>query len=214
MINRNGNSSMERNQNGRKYPSMEEAKAALAEAALRNPGNWVPHSEYTAMACKAIAERCENLDAEKSFVLGLLHDIGRYVGVVKEKHQIAGYQYCMERGWEDAARICLTHSHPTQVVSANFQNWDIPYTDCEFLRHFVEETTFDDYDRLIQLCDCLAMPYGFCIIEKRFVDVGLRYGVSDHSIIAWKKVIELKKYFEKETCCSIYQLLPGIFDNL
>ena len=205
---------MESDQTDRKYPSIDEAKAALAEAALRNPGNWVPHSEYTAMACRAIAERCGNLDAEKAFVLGLLHDIGRYVGVVKEKHQIAGYRYCMERGWEDAARICLTHSHPTQVVSSNYQKWDISFKEYEFLKRFVENAVFNDYDRLIQLCDCLAMPYGFCIIEKRFVDVGLRYGVNDHSIIAWKKVIELKKYFEKETGCSIYQLLPGIFDNL
>ncbi len=205
---------MERNHNDRKYPSIKEAKAALAEAALLNPGNWVPHSEYTAKACQAIAERCEDLNAEKAFVLGLLHDIGRYIGVVKEKHQISGYYFCMEHGWEDAARICLTHCHPTQLISINHLNWDISDTEYEFLRQFVEDAAYDDYDRLIQLCDCLAMPNGFCIIEKRFVDVGLRYGVSDHSIKAWKKVFELKKYFELKTDCSIYQLLPGVFENL
>ncbi len=97
---------MERNQNGRKYPSMEEAKAALAEAALRNPGNWFPHSEYTAKACKAIAERCENLDAEKAFVLGYcMTSVGTLV--VKEKHQLPDTSIA----WNVDGRCCPNLSY-------------------------------------------------------------------------------------------------------
>lgn len=41
------------------------------------------------------------------------------------------------------------------------------------MEHFVKNAVYDDYDRLVQLCDSLALPSGFCLLEKRFVDVAL-----------------------------------------
>ena len=43
---------------------------------------------------------------------------------------------------------------------------------------FLKVCQADDYDRLIQICDALATDYGFVILEKRFVDVTRRYGIS------------------------------------
>lgn len=196
-----------------KYPSLQEAKAALNSAAQVNPGNWIPHSEYTALACKNIAEHCPDMDSEKAYILGLLHDIGRYVGIVKEKHQIEGYRYCMERGWDDVAKICLTHCNAIKDVTKTVEKWDVSPEDFEFSKIFVETVEFDDYDRLVQLSDCLAMPTGFCLVEKRFIDVSLRYGVNQYSVEKWKKVIELKVYFDEKVGFSIYKLLPGIIEN-
>ena len=71
----------------------------------------------------------------------------------------------------------------------------------------------NDYDRLVQLCDALALPTGFCLLEKRFVDVTIRYVFNPSTIDRWKKILEIKDLFEKKIGCSIYDLLPGVIEN-
>ena len=68
------------------------AESALKEASESNPGAWIAHSRYVAMACENIALHCEQLSAEKAYLFGLLHDIGRYAGVSSEKH-LFGYLF-------------------------------------------------------------------------------------------------------------------------
>ncbi len=68
----------------------------------------------------------------------------------------------------------------------------------------------DDYDLLIQLCDSLAVDYGFCILEKRFVDVARRYGIWENSVERWNATFAIKEYFEAKMGCSIYDVLPDI----
>jgi hypothetical protein len=50
-------------------------------------------------------------------------------------------------------------------------------------------------------------------MEKRFVDVALRYGVHEHTIERWKAFLEILDDFEKRLDISIYGLLPGVVDN-
>ena len=68
----------------------------------------------------------------------------------------------------------------------------------------------DDYDRLIQLCDSLAVDYGFVILEKRFVDVTRRYGIMEGYIKGWDTAFAIKEDFEKDMGCSIYDVLPDV----
>ena len=62
----------------------------------------------------------------------------------------------------------------------------------------------------MQLSDALALPSGFCLLEKRFVDVALRYGIHPHTVDRWKKTLEIKTYFDDKTGGSVYRLLPGV----
>lgn len=186
---------------------------ALEEASESNPGAWVEHSRYVAEACKNIALRCKDLSAEQAYLFGLLHDIGRYSGVSSEKHLIDGYRYCMKYGWKKAAQICLSHAFMIQDISTSIGAFDVSEDDYLFMKEFIENAVYDDYDRLVQLCDALAMPTGFCILEKRFVDVTIRYGIHPATIDRWKKILEIKELFEKKIGCSIYNLLPGIIEN-
>lgn len=191
----------------------EAAQNALQEAALSNPGPWTGHSRYVAQACKNIAEKCSDLSADTAYLYGLIHDIGRYAGVSSEKHLIDGYRYCMERGWEKAAQICISHAFMVQDIHSSIGVFDISKEDYEFMQYFIENAVYDDYDRLVQLCDSLALPTGFCLLEKRFVDVALRYGTPPVIVDRWKKVLEIKEYFEAKINCSIYDLLPGVIEN-
>ncbi len=189
------------------------AELALKEASKSNPGAWTDHSRYVAQACKNIAMRCKGLSVDEAYLYGLLHDIGRYAGVSSEKHLLDGYRYCRKRGWEKAAQICITHAFMIQDINTSIGEFDMSEDDYLFMKEFVANAGYDDYDRLVQLCDSLALPTGFCLLEKRFVDVTIRYGVHPATIDRWKKIFEIKAYFEKETGCSVYDLLPGVVEN-
>lgn len=189
------------------------AEQALAEAHRANPGPWADHSRYVALACRNIAEKCPHLDAEQAYLYGLLHDIGRYAGVTSERHLLDGYRYCMSRGWEKAAQICISHAFMVQDINTSIGIFDMPPEDKAFMADFVRNAVYDDYDRLVQLCDALALPTGFCLLEKRFVDVTLRYGVHPATLDRWRAVLDSKARFEAIMGCSIYACLPGAAEN-
>ena len=189
------------------------AEAELAKAAESNPGLWAEHSRYVAMACKNIASRCDDMSADTAYILGLLHDIGRYAGVSSEKHLIDGYRYCMERGWKKAAQICISHAFMIRDIDTSIGVFDVAEADYQFMKEFIKNADYDNYDRLVQLCDALSLPTGFCILEKRFVDVTIRYGMHPATVDRWLKILEIKSMFEKKTGCSIYDLLPGVIEN-
>ncbi len=93
-------------------PTKEEAEKELYIAGELNPGPWVKHSINVGIAARNIAEKIPGMDAEKAYILGVLHDIGRRVGIVNiPKHVYEGYLFCMEKGWDEVARICMTHSY-------------------------------------------------------------------------------------------------------
>ncbi len=189
------------------------ALKALEEAHEANPGPWMDHSLYVAKACEYIAKRCPHLDAETAYIYGILHDIGRHAGVTSEKHLIDGYNYCMDRGWEKAAQICISHAFMVQDITTSIGVFDVTPEEEAFMAEFVKNAVYDDYDHLVQLCDALALPSGFCLLEKRFVDVAVRYGMKPAYVDRWKRVLEIKKRFEEVMGCSIYDCLPGVVEN-
>ena len=189
------------------------AEKALEYAHDNNPGPWADHSRYVAMACENIAKRCPHLDNDDAYIYGILHDIGRNEGVSSERHLIDGYRYCKARGWDKAAQICISHAFMIKDISTSIGIFDMPREDRDFMEAFVEKAVYDDYDRLVQLCDALAMPTGFCLLEKRFVDVAIRYGAHPVLVDRWKAVLDIKAHFEEIMGCSIYDCLPGVIEN-
>lgn len=192
------------------YPKKEIALSELEIAGNMNPGPWTDHSKNVAKAARLIAEHCEGLDSEKAFVCGMLHDIGRRTGIAAVRHIIDGYDYAMSKGWDEAARICLTHSFPVKHIDADIGKKDITDRQYDFIRDYLNNLEYDDYDKLIILCDALADANGFCILEKRFIDTTRRYGIYPFTIERWNKTYEYKDYFENMAGRSIYMLLPDI----
>lgn len=74
-------------------PTLEEAKILLKEAGQLNPGSWVEHSIYAGRAAELIAKDCCDMDSDKALILGMLHDIGRRVGVTGMRHLIDGFTF-------------------------------------------------------------------------------------------------------------------------
>lgn len=189
-------------------PSIDEALQELETAGKMNPGPWTEHSRNVGIAARNIAEKVPGMDAERAHILGMLHDIGRRVGIVSiPKHVYEGYRYAMEKGWAEVARICMTHSYP--LMKDEFPH--CPQTEEEqAIKNYIANCQADDYDKLIQMCDALATDYGFVILEKRFVDVTRRYGIMETYIKGWEITFRNKAYFEAKMGCSVYDVLPDI----
>ncbi len=192
------------------FPNREVALRELEKAGKLNPGPWIEHSLNVARAAELIADAIDGLDTEKAFILGLLHDIGRRTGIAATRHIIDGYDYSISNGWDNVARVCLTHSFPIKDIEMDIAKKDISNEQYDFINDFINNIEYDDYDKLIILCDSLADANGFCILEKRFIDTTRRYGIYQFSVERWNKTYEYKEYFEDLIGKSIYTLLNGI----
>ncbi|MFN8441023.1 MAG: HD domain-containing protein [Caldilineaceae bacterium] len=197
-------------------PSLAQAQELLAKAEVLNPGPWIAHSVNVARAGQILAAHHPALDPDRAFVLGLLHDIGRRAGRTQMRHVVDGYLYLNQLGYDEPARICLTHSFPYQNPRAVFGQWDCTEQELQMISDVLMAVQYDEYDLLFQLCDALALPEGFCLIEKRLIDVFLRYAQNGTDALVhtkWQQVFKIQRHFEAIFHCSIYDLLPGVVET-
>src|SRR5690554_2576033 len=106
-------------------PSKDEAMKLLNEAYEKNPGPWRAHSIVVAECASKIAKECTDMNEDKAYILGLLHDIGRRFGVTGLAHVIDGYDYLMSLGYDDAARISITHSFAIKDINTSMVKHDV-----------------------------------------------------------------------------------------
>jgi len=192
--------------------TIEQAKRELEIAVKNNPGPWEQHSLVAADNARRIAKKA-GMDPEKAYIMGLLHDIGRREGVTGMLHLIDGYDYMMSLGEPELAVICLTHSFAAKNVEYFEGKHDCSPAQKAFIKEFLDNHEYDDYDKLIQLCDAVSLPEGACIMEKRFVDVALRHGMQVYTTKRWRAYLGLKKYFDGLCGRDIYTLLPNVYEN-
>ena len=189
-------------------PSISQTEEELRIAEELNPGPWAKHSINVGIAARNIAEKIPGMNSEKAYIVGALHDIGRRVGIVNiSRHVYEGYMYAMNNGWDEVAKVCMTHSYP--LMAKEFESEPETAED-KVIKEYISGCECDDYDLLIQLCDSVAADYGFCILEKRFIDVARRYGIMKNALDWWNEVFKIKEYFEAKIGCSVYDVLPDI----
>lgn len=187
-------------------PSREIAIKIIEDAHKVNEGKWREHSYNVAKSAEIIAKKSK-LSSEKAYILGLLHDIGRKFGISHIKHVLDGFNYMESLGYDEVSRICLTHSFPIKEIFSYNGKIDISKDEVEYLKNKINSIEYDDYDRLIQLCDAISMAEGFVILEKRLFDVAIRNGINEFTVEKWKKFIEIKEIFDKKCNMDVYKLL-------
>lgn len=169
-------------------PTRERAEELLVEAEKCNPGAWGNHSRVVAHCAEKIAQECRDLDSDKAYIFGLLHDIGRKFGVSHLKH-------------------VLPHSFNSQTTDVYVGNFDTTEEELKMIQDTLKKVAMDEYDKLIQLCDSLSGSDGVLDIEERMDDVKNRYGFYPQE--KWDNNLKLKKYFEEKTGKNIYN--PELF---
>ena len=183
-------------------PTRKEAMELVRDGLLSNPGPWGKHSLTAAHCAERIAEECGDMDSEKAYILGLLHDIGRKFGVRHLGHVSDGYTYMKSLGYDEAARICITHSFIDPSVNGYIGKFDVTEEELLLIKTELAKVSYDEYDRLIQLCDCLAGADGVLDIEERMEDVKKRYG--SYPQAKWNSNIALMHYFENKMKKNVY----------
>lgn len=190
-------------------PSPAIAEFLLAEGSRLNPGPWKNHSIEVANAArkvaKAISEHGGNMNPDKAYVYGLLHDIGRREGTTYLAHVIDGYEYLSNMGYEEAGRICITHSFNLQTINDYIGKIDVSDEQLLKIKKLLLERDFSDYDRLIQLLDSTCGADGTKNLELRMNDVKTRYGYYPKE--KWDKNFELKTYFENLMGKDLYKVI-------
>jgi len=186
-------------------PTKEEALHLLEWAGKCNPGSWVDHSKVVARIAENISLKC-GLDIHRAYVSGLLHDIGRYAGVRDLYHVYAGHKLLNNEGYNEIAEICLSHSFPYQDIDEYFGKIDCSPEEAEVITSFLSNTTYNDYDKLIQLCDAIGTSEGASLIEVRIMDVIRRNGLAKLTVQKIDALFETKKYFDKLCDMNIYDL--------
>lgn len=155
------------------------------------------HAVHAALAAEHIALKC-GLNGEKAYSMGLLHDIGRNYTEGQFQHITEGYKIMNERGYGEISRICLTHSFPVQNIYSYVGKMDICLSEQEKYQNILQSVVYDDYDKLIQLCDSLATSQGFVLPEQRFVALVFKYGFNEFTVERWKAILNLKEYFGRK----------------
>ena len=171
------------------------------------PGISGRHYQAVAFCAQAIASYCPDLDAEKAWILGLLHDYGEFIekSVPHTFHGTAGYDEMMHLGYDEVARVCLTHS----FFDNNFNPQEYAYDSASIIRagKLISQMTLDDYDYLIQISDLMVAGYTITSVEKRLDFVAAKYHLSDEVIKRKKQAaLNLKIYFDRKTGKNIYNL--------
>lgn len=191
-------------------PTRAEAEALLREAEPHNPGLWADHSRTAARCAERIARACSGLDPDKAYILGLLHDIGRRFGARHLGHVIDGYRYMRRLGYDEAARICLTHSFKCgdNPLGSYIGKFDLTDEEMDELQAALRAAEPDEYDALIQLCDAIAGAGMVMDIEERMADVRRRYGSYPQE--KWDANLALRARFERRMGRDLYEVVcPG-----
>jgi putative nucleotidyltransferase with HDIG domain len=189
-----------------RIPTISEAEKILRDAKDKNDGRWIEHSKNVASIARKIANHLPDYDEDTAYILGLLHDIGRGSGNYYLKHTVDGYNFLKSLQYDDAARICITHSFPHKDFLAGVGSWDGSHNEKQLVISFLDDCLYDKYDELVQLCDNLALDTGFTCLEVRLVDIGRRYGLDSYTMDRWEKLFAIKESLEKRLLKSIYSL--------
>ena len=170
---------------------------------------WENHSRGAAIVAERIAERA-GMDADLAYTMGLLHDVGRYKGEhTGMNHVIYGYRLLEQKSLPEIARICLTHSfNPKGKVE--ILHLDDPEEE-RFVKDFVMNIEYDDYDRLIQLADFMSGAHGITTIERRFCSVLSRHILPEPREVL-RKLYELKDYFDRK--CGMADIYDLFYEEL
>ena len=167
------------------------------------------HTQGVAESCYLIATHTSDMDSEKAYVLGLLHDYGKKYPEKELNgfHGRWGYEEMIKMGYPAVARICLTHTFYSTDFDANcFPSY--PAKDLERNKKQLQQINYDDYDRIVQLCDMFFEKMSMVSLQKRFSGIMERYHLSFDTLKnSYDYAVKNKEYFDKKCQMDVYKIL-------
>ena len=166
------------------------------------------HSRGVGEAAGKIAEHIPDMDSEKAFVMGLLHDYGKRIKQSTEGifHGKEGYDAMLEMGYPDVAQICLTHTFPDKDFNERqftfAQEWK------DWAREKLKSVEYTNYDFLIAFCDKLFEEMQVVSVEGRVKGIVKRYNLGkEQKDLLLEQSLRLKEYIDKLANKNVYEIL-------
>jgi len=168
------------------------------------------HINGVANVARTIALKLGNIDPDKAYVSGLLHDIAKIDESPESKvgrfHGILGYELLKDKD-PDAARASLLHEIPWNKA----QKYEFKFLDnkddYEFAMNYIAANPLTDEDLLIQLADTMANKDGIVTMEQRREEYEKRFNMEVPAELI-QPYMDIKQYFDKKIGMDIYDLLP------
>ena len=138
----------------------------------RAPDTWYTYENHvigTAELAWLIASEIKEMNPDKLYVKGLLHDICRTEEDRKQRfHGILGYEKLIQKD-SDVARACLLHMFLWNKLPPYQECHDLFYQkeeDYNFIAEYIINHNPSNEDYLIQLCDYLANKDGYVTLYE------------------------------------------------
>lgn len=176
---------------------------------LATDDGWIEHSICVGNVASLIAKKMK-LDEDFAKTLGYIHDIGKRF-VFGSTHALLGYEYILQLGYDPKyANVCLTHSYLNNDI--NCVAGGVPDRGSkkyDFKKQFIENHKYTIYEKIINLCD-LICKQNVMTLEKRLIDIIIRYGAFENTQYHIKEAQKLKKEIEELLGTSVYSLFDHI----
>ena len=184
------------------------------------PPNWqllehgkraYAHSHMVANGAQKIASHTTELDANKAYEYGLMHDIGKFYLSKSElyKHPRVGYELLIN-AYPDVATICLTHPFPDfsnyeHVLSYHHEDENEARKVFELLGTIEKNI----YIELIQFCDKISRMDDYIRWEDKLQWYLKTYNLDSNKITNQysKHLIKIKQKLDALTNMDVYNLV-------
>ena len=134
-----------------------------------------------------------------------IFECGKDILITKREIEVSKAFYMLKGESEKTAEkeaVKYMEEFNAMYVKAIKAGFDVTDEELTIIKTELAKTIYDEYDRLIQLCDCLAGAEGVLDIENRMNDVKKRYGFYPQD--KWNSNMNLKQYFEGKMNKDIY----------
>lgn len=113
-------------------------------------------------------------------------------------------------GYDDEyAHICLTHSYLNNDYMCVAGG--IPENN-PFITEFIKNHEYTIHEKIINLCDLMCKETNMTL-EKRLIDLIVRYGVHEKTVYHIKESQNLKQEFDDMLGYNLYDLFPDAINN-
>ena len=180
----------------------------MLQEAWYNPmnQNWITHCRCVGKTAGVIANAIGE-DGDLAETLGMVHDIGKKDTTEVVYHDLIGYEYLKNLGYDDKyAAICLTHSYLNNDDTCVAGGY-LPEN--EFRTQYIKNHQYTEVEKIINLCD-LMCKNELVTFEERMIDLLTRKGIHPNSVYHLHEAIKLKNYFDAKVDGGIYSLFPDL----
>lgn len=127
------------------------------------------HSFVVAKAAEKIASRTKDLDPDKSYIYGLMHDLGKFFlsNEFMYQHPRIGYEK-LKVEYPDIADICISHAFPDfDVFDQILQYCHGCEVEANKIFEILKTVRMTEYVELIQFCDKVSTLDGYVTFDAK-----------------------------------------------